>query len=139
MHQSTAQAIASTADTTISFDTVDFDTSGNAIADIVNHRLIANRTGMWTISATVNYATTATQNGKWFWAGLSLNGSTAALWGNASTLAYNGTFNTSVSFSDTLRLAVGDAITVIADQNSGASVNTGAGASFLSMAFTGPA
>lgn len=139
MHQGTAQGIATNALTTVSFDTVDFDTSGNAIASTSAHQLIANRTGMWAISATITFATTATQNGKWFWAGFSLNGSTAGAWGNDSTLAYNGTFNTTVSFSDELRLAAGDAITVLADQNSGASVNTAPGGCFMSMAFTGPA
>lgn len=139
MHQSTAQSIASTTVTTVNLDTIDFDTSGTAIANTSTHQLIANRTGMWAISATITFATTATQNAKWFWGGISLNGSTAGIWGQASTLAYNGTFYTSVSFSDTLRLAVGDGISINADQNSGAAVNTSPAGCFLSMAFTGPA
>lgn len=139
MLQTSAQSIATNAYTTLTYQSVEFDTTGGAMAQTGAGELVATRTGLWAISATVTFVTTATQNGKWFWAAIARNGSVTDFAGQDSTIAYNGTFNTSVSPSGILRLATGDFVDLIANQNSGAAVNTAPSQSFLAMAFLGPA
>ena len=55
----TAQTVGNTTNTLCTLNTVDYDTSGTAIADTTNNRMIINRTGLWTVSIGMRFQSNA--------------------------------------------------------------------------------
>lgn len=112
-----AQSFSNTTNTMIAFGQVDYDTSGGVIPDVANSRLIANRTGLWTVSLTMRFANNASAAERAI--GIYKNGQIGSrITGGNGNFAYQ-----VLNCSTTLRLATGDYIQGLAWQATGGSLN----------------
>ena len=133
--QSTSQSIPASAFTTVTFQTVDFDTTGGQMTGTPN-KLIAPRNGIYVVTGCVVW--NASTAGQWYWGGLSLNGVTSTFLDQDNTSSQGGSgWPTAVSPTAVCRLSAGDAVTIVVDQNDSATEATQAGMSQLAMAFVG--
>jgi hypothetical protein len=117
MYQSSAQTVGNATNTTINFDTIDYDTSGTAIADVTNDRLIANRTGIWVVSFGMRFQSNASTAERAI--GIYRNGSTSDRVTGSNGY---GTYQVLVC-TTTLRMCTGDYIQALAWQATGGNLN----------------
>lgn len=134
------QSCASTTFTTIVYGAIEYDTSGSAITGYAagTGKLTANRTGLWAVSGTLSFSVAS---GYWVYGAIIRNGNTSDIGAEdtASAPAAGASFQTTVNVSTVLRLAVGDYVTLIADQNTGVAQTTNYAHTSFQMAFLGPA
>lgn len=139
IYSTTAQTVGTANLTTAVYQSIDFDTSGSLIADLTNNRLIATRTGIWTIAANARFASSTTAGPRALI--LCRSGNTSDRLGNDSSSEAD-TFGTLLSASAVVRLAAGDYVQALLYQVIGANLATDvayAGSNCLAMTFNGPA
>lgn len=139
-YQTTSQTIPNAGTpNTVTYQTVDFDTSGSLIADLANNRLIATRTGIWTITASARLNASTTSGTRVLV--LYRNGNTSDRLGNSGNNEAD-TFGALLDAAGVVRLAAGDYVQAFLYQNTGGSLGTDvtfAGSNSLAMVFNGPA
>lgn len=135
--QTASQNIPASAYTTVTFQLVDYDTTGGSMTKTANN-LVAPQNGIYIVTGCVVWnASTAAQ---WYWAALSLNGNTSTFLAQGNTASEGGAgWPTAAHVSVVCRLSAGDAITLVADQDDAANEATQANMSQLSMGYMGPA
>lgn len=135
MYQTAAQTIGTSANTTVTFGAVDYDTSGTSIADLTNNRLIANRTGVWIVSFGMRFASNASTAERAI--GIYRNGTLSDRVTGANGY---GTYQVLVC-TTALRMCTGDYIQALAWQATGGNLNTDLSLEpcQLVMVYTGPA